>query len=180
MANELLEYRVFMDGEHLFDEGSRGGEAYVIQDGKVRILRFLEDSDDQIGVRGPRDIVGEMAIISDMPRMATAVSVGETYCRVISRQLFRQLVDNADVETQSLIHFLVNFLRHVEPDPDQDEDAGERAARTKRIMVARHLVDSEETKSQLERLEPFFSNLCRLLCHRVRERLDSHVAAPRP
>ena len=180
MEVDILEYRVFMDGEKLFEKGDRGSEAYLIIDGQVRIVNYNEKNDEEIGIRGPSDIVGEMAIISNEPRMAMASAIGETHCYAIQRRFMEKIIDFADLETRSLIHFLIGFLRdlhlkfrgeEIDLAPEDEETNVSQKQWSKNILIARRLLESGETEAQLQDIEPILQKLCRALLKRVGEKL---------
>lgn len=60
-------------GTVLFREGEAGEKAYYIEEGRVSIVR----GEETIAVLGTGDIVGEMALIDDRPRTATAVCAAD-------------------------------------------------------------------------------------------------------
>ncbi len=67
---------VFYAGDVIFKEGEDGNWAYLIQSGKIEI--FCESAHggfDQLGILGPGRLFGEMALIDNVPRMATARAV---------------------------------------------------------------------------------------------------------
>jgi putative ABC transport system ATP-binding protein len=61
------------DGQALFHQGDASDRIYVIQEGKVEILRRNPDGDEErIATVGPGDCFGEMGPLFDLPRSATA------------------------------------------------------------------------------------------------------------
>jgi CRP-like cAMP-binding protein len=64
--------REFKPGDILFREGDTGSEMYVIQSGKVRISRDIQGEDRALALLGPGEFLGEMAILNQKPRGATA------------------------------------------------------------------------------------------------------------
>jgi CRP/FNR family transcriptional regulator len=66
--------RSFRRGEVIFEEGSAGRHLYVINAGGVDILRRAPGGDVLIGSLGAGEIFGEMALVDDLPRSATAVA----------------------------------------------------------------------------------------------------------
>jgi CRP-like cAMP-binding protein len=60
-------------GAVLFREGDEGAEMFVIQDGSVEILRRIADHDRTLAVLNAGEFFGEMALVNDRPRSATAV-----------------------------------------------------------------------------------------------------------
>jgi CRP-like cAMP-binding protein len=59
-------------GTVLVREGEPGKEMYVIQSGKVRISKKVREVEKVLAVLGPGEFFGEMAIISNKPRNASA------------------------------------------------------------------------------------------------------------
>ncbi len=65
-----------------FAEGDKGGALYVIISGSVRIMKSgPAEHTDTVGVFGKGACFGEMALIDDLPRSATAMS--EEDCLVL-------------------------------------------------------------------------------------------------
>jgi CRP-like cAMP-binding protein len=59
------------EGQHLFSEGDMGEMAYVIKDGEVEIVKESSGRDVLLAVRGPGEVIGEMALLESRPRMAS-------------------------------------------------------------------------------------------------------------
>jgi CRP-like cAMP-binding protein len=85
--------RVFRAGEVVFEQGSAGRQMYVVNAGRVNVLRSANGRQVQIGTLGPGDIFGEMALVDDLPRSATVVAAEEdTRILEIDHALFIYLV----------------------------------------------------------------------------------------
>lgn len=75
-------------GKHVFQAGEPGRHMFVVLDGSVKITR--EDKLlDTIGMHG---IFGEMALIDEAPRSATATTIRGSEVAVIDRNGFLRLV----------------------------------------------------------------------------------------
>ncbi len=84
----LTEERNFARGEIVFAEGTPGDVMYIVRSGRMVIFKDTLDAPIVLGFRGPGEIVGEMALIEDRPRTATAVAVEDSIALLIDRRNF--------------------------------------------------------------------------------------------
>ena len=68
-------------GAFLFREGDLGTEMFILQEGQVEILKSVGGVDEQLAVLDKGDFFGEMSLLEDLPRTASARAV--TDCKVI-------------------------------------------------------------------------------------------------
>lgn len=101
---KILHREVFPAGTVIFKERSVGSRAYVIETGKVAIWREIKGERCTLGIVAEGSIFGEMALIDNQPRMASASAVTETACMVIGEEVFKKKLSAADP-------FLVGLLR---------------------------------------------------------------------
>jgi CRP-like cAMP-binding protein len=73
----LAEYRVALAGETLLQKGEKSSDLYVILEGHVNIYG---PQGDKISTVDPPSILGEIALVDDLERTATAVCVGLVKC----------------------------------------------------------------------------------------------------
>ena len=59
-------------GEYVFREGDLGTEMYIINEGKVEILNQVGDEEQLLAVLEKGDFFGEMSVLEDLPRAASA------------------------------------------------------------------------------------------------------------
>lgn len=80
--SRVLNRRVFRAGHVFFKEEDAASTAYLIQSGRVAIERagFL------VGELGPGRLFGELGILSNKPRAASATALEQTTCEVIARE----------------------------------------------------------------------------------------------
>lgn len=78
-------------GQYLFREGEAGSEMYIVESGSIAILRNARGS-EPLAVLEAGDFLGEMAVLEDQPRFASAVA--RTDCRLlrIERAAFAELL----------------------------------------------------------------------------------------
>jgi CRP-like cAMP-binding protein len=86
--------REFRAGDVLFREGERGEDMYVIQSGVVQILKRVGHDERPLATLGRGEFVGEMAILNDKPRTATAIVMEDARCLVIDAATLEQMIAN--------------------------------------------------------------------------------------
>lgn len=138
--------REFPVGEVLFREGDAGSEMYVIQSGRVRVTKKVAGGDFPIAMLGRGEFLGEMAILNNKPRTATATVVEPASCLVIDAKTLESMITNnseiamrlvkklaarldaADALVQILMHpdpkarVLMGLRRHAEAFGEQTEE----------------------------------------------------------
>ena len=77
------------DGATLIREGERGREFIVIVDGSVRVTRGGKN----VRELGAGDFIGEIALVSDVPRTATVTATSPVRLLVITDRAFRGLIE---------------------------------------------------------------------------------------
>lgn len=84
----MLQRRSFKARETLIRENEIGETAYIIQKGRVEISKDLDGRRVRLATVGPGDTVGEMSMIDDSPRSATAVALEDTEADEIHHEDF--------------------------------------------------------------------------------------------
>ena len=82
----------FGDGDLLFNEGDPGDSAYIIVDGTADVLINTPGGAITVAQFGRNDIVGEIAILCDVPRTAAVKATTKLETMVISKDLFFRLI----------------------------------------------------------------------------------------
>ncbi len=170
--DHIASYRHFGRGEVLFQQGQRGGESYIIMSGLVRISREEGGVTQEIDQCGPNNVIGEMAIISDMSRMASATALEDTVCIALSRSSMRRILATIDIEIRTTIEFLIDYIRGTVSGEVVDDDAMRR-----QHQILKYIVGDAGTKERLKTMEPMLVLLCSCLIKRAEERLrQSEIA----
>src|ERR1700710_2581111 len=79
-------------GEYVFREGDLGTEMYIINDGKVEILNQVGDEEQVLALLEKGDFFGEMSVLEDLPRAASARAVTDVRLLQINGSTFDQLL----------------------------------------------------------------------------------------
>jgi len=73
-TSERLE---FMDGDELFHQGDVGDAAYIILEGAADVMVDSPNGAVKVARLKRNDIIGEIAILCDVPRTATVVAASD-------------------------------------------------------------------------------------------------------
>lgn len=86
------EHMTFRDGQYLVRQGDVGNEAYVLMDGRVAVTINSADGEIVVAELGDNELIGEIAILCDVPRTASVKALGEVKTLLIRKEQFLQLV----------------------------------------------------------------------------------------
>jgi CRP-like cAMP-binding protein len=95
--------------EVLFEEGAEGDSLFVVVHGKVAVRR----GDVDVAVLGAGEVVGEMAILDEAPRSASAVAVEDADLLRVSADDFREALEDSAALAEGVINVLSRRLRDV-------------------------------------------------------------------
>ena len=98
-------------GEVLFKEGDLADCAYIIEEGCVEVSVAREGTRIVLAELGPGEILGEMAVIDQFNRTATARVTADCRLTVVTPSQIRQRIGDADPVVRSLIEILLRRYR---------------------------------------------------------------------
>ncbi len=87
-ASERITYK---EGQSLFEQGDVGDAAFIIVDGTAEVI-VTRDAPMVVAQVGKNDIVGEIAILVDIPRTATVAATSELTALKVTKDLFFRMV----------------------------------------------------------------------------------------
>ncbi|MBF0472687.1 MAG: cyclic nucleotide-binding domain-containing protein [Nitrospirae bacterium] len=122
---KMCKCRNYRAGEVVFEQGDAGDRFYVIINGQIDIIKIINDSNEEtLATIGKGQCFGEMAILDDSPRSASARAGADTlmfeldkkimdgYDDIITLKLFKKLgfifldrLRNADKKIKELMVF---------------------------------------------------------------------------
>jgi CRP/FNR family cyclic AMP-dependent transcriptional regulator len=82
----------FVAGHVLFRDGDEGREMFVVQSGRIRISKSIRDIDKSLAMLGPGEFFGEMSILNNQPRSATATVEENAKLLVIDAKTFETML----------------------------------------------------------------------------------------
>ena len=82
----------FKAGDVLFRQGDMGDAAYILIEGKAEVAVETPKGPLKVASLGKNDLVGEIAILCDVPRTATVTAETEVVALRVTKDLFFRLV----------------------------------------------------------------------------------------
>jgi len=102
--------KVFEPGQIIFCEYEPGNDFYFIQEGRVKITKTIGNAQKTLDVLSQGDIFGEMAILEEEPRSATAIAVDKVRTLNFNRANFDTLMKS---NPQLAFRLLVIFSNRI-------------------------------------------------------------------
>ena len=94
----------------IFNAGDAGDSAYIVIDGKVEISVPTPAGPIVINTMGRNELLGEIAIVGEVPRTATAKALTRLETLKISKELFMKIIrENPDAAIE-LVKILASRL----------------------------------------------------------------------
>jgi CRP-like cAMP-binding protein len=99
-------------GHVLMREGEIGSQMFIIVSGEARVER----GGHEIAVVGPGSHLGEMALVAEGPRMATATLTKPGRLFVLAHREFHSLMEDVPSVRDCVLNEVARRLRGLEPD----------------------------------------------------------------
>lgn len=84
----------FRPGESLCEQGETGDVAYIILGGEAEVQIGTNHGRETVAVIKQYDVVGEIAILIDVPRTASVVATSEVLALAIAKDNFLKILKN--------------------------------------------------------------------------------------
>jgi CRP-like cAMP-binding protein len=108
---KLADEVVVKAGKVLAKEGSSGDEFFVIVDGTVEITR----NGEHVTNLGPGDHFGELAILAEVPRTATATATTPATLLVLGHREFHTLLDDQPGIREMVLRSVAAWISEIAP-----------------------------------------------------------------
>ena len=113
IANSAVE-QTWPAGHVIMRQGDTGAGAFIIRSGKVEIVQEKGGKETKLATLGPGDVFGEMALLDEFPRSATAKAIEPTTALGLQRWHFKGILESHPQIALALLPMLVRRVRRAE------------------------------------------------------------------
>ena len=109
--------KTYRKGEILFKEGEMGTHVFFILSGKIRISTTYDQESGavhELATLSEGDIFGELAVLDDLPRSATATALEESRIIVLNREQFYANITRYPSLAVRLLKLLGSHIRRLD------------------------------------------------------------------
>jgi len=101
-------------GEWLMREGEIGEALFVVLEGGIEITKRSGGQEVVLAVRGPGEVIGEMALLEQTPRTASGRVVQEAHLLRVGKEAFKQVLTASPTAALALLHTINTRLQGTE------------------------------------------------------------------
>src|SRR5499427_2689065 len=132
----------FAEGQVLFREGDPADSVFRLLSGAVDILRELDGDPILLGTVGTGQFIGEMGVVENRPRNATARAASEVEVEILTPTEFLDQIARSPRAARELIQRLSQRLREADDRIVNDESRSGRAHETCKDADSQTAVES--------------------------------------
>ncbi|XP_019360418.1 PREDICTED: cAMP-dependent protein kinase type II-alpha regulatory subunit [Gavialis gangeticus] len=110
---DVIGEKIYQDGERIISQGDKADSFYIVESGEVKILiksktMTSKDANQEVEIARCHkgQYFGELALVTNKPRAASAYAVGEVKCLVMDVQAFERLLGPCmDIMKRNITHY---------------------------------------------------------------------------
>jgi len=107
-----LDRKILAKGQLVFTEGDKGCCAYIIEEGEVEILHRNETGEHRLSLLSKGELFGEVALIDQQARTASARATVHTVLIQIEHNLVKELLERSDPILRHLLLIILERFRN--------------------------------------------------------------------
>ncbi|MCI0431334.1 MAG: cyclic nucleotide-binding domain-containing protein [Rhodospirillales bacterium] len=101
----------FKQGERVFAKGQPSDYAFLILSGRVEIVLDRANGAEVLATIGTGEVFGEMGLIDNGPRSASARAAADTVCLAITADELLKMIETDPKEAVAFVKTLIRRLR---------------------------------------------------------------------
>jgi CRP/FNR family transcriptional regulator, cyclic AMP receptor protein len=137
--------RRFVAGTVLFRDGEPASEAFLLQEGRVRLVKQAGRMERSLRVVRPGDLFGESALLRGASRSSTAIALDDVVTLAFDHATFEQVLATSPEVAGRVLSQLIRRMRDAE---DQIEILMLRDGQSKVVVALLKLAQQESSASR--------------------------------
>jgi CRP-like cAMP-binding protein len=107
LQNDAKDFkRTYPENTMICVEHEPGNELYILQSGQVKITKIIDNKEVLLAVLKEGDIFGEMALLENKPRNASAIAYSEVSIMAVNKENFKNMISTQAQLVTKLISLL--------------------------------------------------------------------------
>lgn len=102
--------KIYEKGEVIFSEFEKGDTFYLIQSGQVQLVKIVNGIEKNLDILKASEIFGEMAILENSPRSATAIALNQVKVLEFNKENFEVLMTGNPAIAMKLLKLFVKRI----------------------------------------------------------------------
>jgi CRP-like cAMP-binding protein len=146
----------YSKGEMIFQQGEKGQALYFIVKGQVKITKSTSGGNVEIATLAANDVFGEMALLTDMPRSATAIAIDDMEVWMLLRIDFEAILRSSKSLQEKMGHLLKQRIEDLEKRSEQEVriNGSWQLAAQKHLDQLPMLVTNEDVQHEINKVKP--------------------------
>lgn len=162
IAADAVRKRVYEAGTTVFQEGDKGEALYMLANGLVKLSKVdLGGHEKTLAILQPPEFFGEMALLGESSRGATALTLGEVTAYLLFNDDFRRLMTDHPSISLNLTTTMANRLRNMDDESQilSYKDAQGRVAYVLLRLYRGGVIDLDEERALVRLTHQEIANL---------------------
>ncbi len=105
------QWETYESGEFLCKQDEVGDSAFIIIEGEAEVIVDAPDGPLTIATRGANDVIGEIAILCDIPRTASVCAKSHLVTLKVTKDVFLQLITGYPQTAVAILRILADRLQ---------------------------------------------------------------------
>lgn len=141
---------MFKAGTVIFAQGKSSKYLYLVKKGEVRLVKFKGSSLTGIQLCGEREILNEVAILTNKPNELTAIAKTDVELVLVDQKDVLSVIKNSPPWIPEIFETLCERLKHTQDMIEEHNLSGEKDPRL--------LINKDEEKKYIQALADFNSS----------------------
>ena len=156
-SDELAAYRVTGEpGDYVYREGDDASEMYIIEVGEVELVKKIDGRDQLLNIFYPGEFFGEVALLENGPRQASARGRSEFVLLKIEESIFEEMVMNRPEIGLAMLRQMARAIRQDQENQrySSPQETGNAAKEDTSLPGAQSAIESNNLERQPQPIEP--------------------------